>query len=169
MKKIHNILIYLSLPLALAGCLQSNEDLQDWMNTESAKLKGNVEPLPSVIPFVPLNFVDDGHVEPFAPKRALTAGTNAPDQNRKKEFLESFSLESLSMVGIIIKNNTTFALVKSPDGNVNVLKQGNYIGRNYGQIQTITNDHIAIKEVFQNSNGEWNERQGTLNLQESGK
>lgn len=169
MKKTLNILIYLSITLALTGCIQSNEDLQDWMLTESAKLKGNVEPLPAVIPFVPLDFVDDGHADPFAPKRSLTAGTNAPDQNRKKEFLESFALDSLSMVGIVIKNNTTFALVKSPDGNVNVLKQGNYIGRNYGQILKITNEQISIKEVFQNSNGEWNERDGTLNLQESGK
>lgn len=163
-----NRIAYLSLPIlliALTGCTSNNEDLTQWMSEQGNQMKGSVEKLPEVSPFVPLEFVPPNETDPFAPKRTVMAGgVSAPDLDRKKEFLESFPLESLKMIGIIIKKGVPNALVRSPDGNVNVIQEGSYLGQNYGKIQKISEDQILIKELVQSGTGSWAERENSILL-----
>ena len=89
----------------------------------------------------------------------------APDLTRRREPLEGYPLESLSMVGTLEKNKTVYALVRTPDRDVYQVKAGNYLGQNYGVVTTIGEGEIKLKELIQDGAGDWAERSSTLQLQ----
>lgn len=170
MKKIIAALI---TPVLLSGCIVQQQPVKEWMDEQSAKMSGKVDPLPPVVQFVPIQFAGNDTVDPFAPKMAdlKTDGTGAnakfmPDLNRKKEFLEGFALDNLKLVGVIKRFNINWALIKSPDGNVNMVKAGNYMGLNYGKIISIDQNGLVIKESVQSGGGEWSEREMPIELKE---
>ena len=89
---------------------------------------------------------------------------------RRKEPLEAYPLENLRMVGTLQQNKNNFALVKTPDNNLFRVKVGNYMGQNFGLINEISESTIKLKELVQDSSGDWTERVSTMTLiDESGK
>ena len=72
------------------------------------------------------------------------------------------------MVGTLQRGTTTYALVKSPDNNLFRVKPGNYIGQNFGLVTGISESLIKLKEIVQDSVGDWTERESTLMLIEEG-
>jgi type IV pilus assembly protein PilP len=46
------------------------------------------------------------------------------------------------------------------------VKAGNYIGLNFGQVTSVTETEIKIKEMVQDSVGDWSERESSLLLAE---
>src|SRR5690554_736842 len=71
-----------------------------------------------------------------------------PDTSRAKEFLEGYNIESLRMVGTIEKNGQLWALIDDGKGNVHYVKEGNYLGRNYGRIASVMPTFIQVVERF---------------------
>jgi type IV pilus assembly protein PilP len=60
--------------------------------------------------------------------------------------------------------------VKTPDNNLFRVKIGNYMGQNFGLITEISESTIKLKELVQDSSGDWTERVSTMTLiDESGK
>lgn len=161
MKKIaHLTLIPL---LILSGCSSSNDDLQSWMDKETANLKGKVQPIPAITPYLPESYTGRDLPDPFSPKKNLVvSAANAPDPHRKKEFLESFPLEQLSMSGSIMIDQKLYALIKAPDGTINKVLPGHYLGLNYGKILSVSPTEIKIREIIMDSAGSWSERQSQL-------
>lgn len=151
---------------SLVGCARSTDDLDAWMKSEGSKLKGQVTALPPVAPFVPTPYAGLESPDPFAPKRNAAVSANAPDENRKKEFLEGFPLDKLKMVGLIKRKNLLVGLVRSPDGNVNMVQSGNYMGQNYGRIADITEMGMLLKESVQDAQGAWVERDVPVEISE---
>ncbi len=88
----------------------------------------------------------------------------APDLTRRKEPLEAYPLESLNMVGTLEKGKTVYALVRTPDKDVYQVRQGNYLGQNYGVVIGVTDSEIRLKELVQDGAGDWTERSSTLQL-----
>jgi type IV pilus assembly protein PilP len=99
-----------------------------------------------------------------APKEGAGGGV-APDLNRRKEPLEAFPLEQLTMVGTLTQNKETYALVRA-DKTLYRVKKGNYMGQNFGLITDVTDSEIKLKEIVQDSAGDWAERQSVLPLLE---
>jgi type IV pilus assembly protein PilP len=59
------------------------------------------------------------------------------------------------------------ALIASPDGNVTSVKEGNYMGTDYGRIAQINAQEIRVNErVFTQPEG-WQERQVSLVINEN--
>ena len=88
---------------------------------------------------------------------------------RRKEPLEAFPLEQLKMVGTLTQGPDTYALVRA-DKTLYRVKKGNYIGQNFGLITDVTDGEIKLKEIVQDSAGDWAERQSVLPLlEEAGK
>ena len=86
-----------------------------------------------------------------------------------KEPLEAFPLEQLKMVGTLSQGNDVYALVRA-DKTLYRVKKGNYMGQNFGLITDVTEGEIKLKEIVQDSAGDWTERQSTLPLlEETGK
>lgn len=156
--------------LLVAGCGgESHQDLRDWMAAQGKGMRGHLDPIPQIKPYEPFAYNDFDLPDPFKPRKIEPAkGDNAnklaPDLTRRKEPLEAYPLESLSMVGTIEKGKTRYALVKAPGRDIYQVRQGNHIGQDYGVITAITDSEIDLKELVQDGSGDWSERSSTLNL-----
>lgn len=167
----------LLLPVALVvlgGCSSEIDELRKFVRESDKGLPRKVEPLPAVKPFEPFAYEGFDLPDPFKPRK-LTApkdgpgGGIAPDLNRRKEPLEAFPLEQLKMVGTLSQGTDNYALVRA-DKTLYRVKKGNYMGQNFGLITDVTDTEIKLKEIVQDSAGDWAERQSVLPLlEETGK
>jgi type IV pilus assembly protein PilP len=64
------------------------------------------------------------------------------------------------------KGNVGNAIIRSSDGKLHRVKVGNYVGMNFGQITSITDTEVRIKEMVQDGAGDWLERESSLHLVE---
>src|SRR6267378_3224062 len=151
---------------ALGACGgEEHGDLKQELAQLTKDVRGRYEPVP---------YTAEGQIDPFRPERidVAAAGTRAsvsklaPDPNRPKEPLESFPLESIQMLGTITQNKEVFALVKAGP-NLYRVRKGNYLGQNFGVVTAIDEGAINLKELVQDSGGEWVERTSALQLVEA--
>ena len=162
------VIILLSAGLAACGG-GHHDDLEKFVRDSGQGLRGKVEPLPEVQPYQPFAYNAFDLPDPFKPRKLKPAGGGGglqPDFNRPKEALESFPLESLKMVGTLQQNKITYAIIKASDNSLHRVKPGNHMGQNFGVITAISDTEIAVKEIVQDSAGDWTERSTTINLQE---
>jgi type IV pilus assembly protein PilP len=161
----------LSVVAALAGCGgDSHQDLREWMAEQGKGAKGRLEPLPQIKPYEPFAYNAFDLPDPFKPRKIEpTKGDSrlAPDLTRRREPLESYPLESLSMVGTLEKNKVVFALVRTPERDVYQVRLGNHMGQNFGVVTGIGDTEVKLKELVQDSGGDWTERSSTLQLQQA--
>lgn len=95
-------------------------------------------------------------------------GENAPDTKRIKETLEKFSLENMRYVGILKSGQKVSGFIEA-EGYVYTVGVGNYLGQNYGRIESITDDSIVLNELIEDSTGNWVSRKAELLLNSSDK
>lgn len=171
-KKLSVSLVILAA-LLLAGCGgEEFQDLRDFVRNSGADMRGKVDPPPEIKPYEPFNYDNStGLSDPFKPrkqemKNAGRPGLNQPDLERRKEELEEFPLEGIKMVGFLQRANVEHAVVRSPDGKLHRIKAGNYLGLNFGRVTAITDTEVKIKEMVQDSTGDWSERESILQLVE---
>jgi type IV pilus assembly protein PilP len=168
MKKHHLLAVGTCVVLALAGCGGSgDDDLKAWMAEQGASSRGKIPPIPPIRPYEAFTYNAFSISDPFKPRKIESAkGALAPNLARRKEALEAFPLETLSMVGTLQRGKVTIGLVKAADNRVFQVRQGNYMGQNFGVITAISESEIALKELFQDGAGDWAERQTKMLLQE---
>ena len=166
----------LLVPIAMlvaGGCSSEIDELKQFVRDSDKGVPRRVEPLPAVKAFEPFAYEGFDLSDPFKPRKITQkegqGGGVAPDLNRRKEPLESFPLEQLRMVGTLSQAKETYALVKA-DKTLYRVKKGNYMGQNFGLITDVTDTEIKLKEIVQDSAGDWAERQSVLPLlEEAGK
>lgn len=157
--------------LMLSGCNGGTEDLDEYFMVEQGKPATPLAPIPEVKPY--LRYVYPEHEkDPFdaamlAPntvrEEIVDNGINV-DTTRVPEFLEGFPLDSLRMVGTVEQENTLWALVKIPEGAVQTVKPGNYLGQNYGKIVGISEVKMDMLETVSNGLGGFKEREISIAL-----
>lgn len=161
----------------MAGCSGGQEELQEWMELQRREVKPNVTPLLPPKKFIPEPYAAFDSVEPFSTQKltvALKQETRQPNSllasefNRRKEPLEAYPLDSMTMVGSVTKQARPTALLRV-DKLLYQVKLGDYLGQNYGKITKITETDIALREIVQDAAGEWIERNTLLELQEKAK
>jgi type IV pilus assembly protein PilP len=164
--------LILSCALLLAACGgDEHSDLKQELAQLTKDVRGKVDPLPQVRPYEPAAYKEESQLDPFVPGRIVvsqaqgggTGGGLQPDLNRPKEPLETFPLDVIQMVGTLTQNQETYALVKAGPSLFRVRK-GNYMGQNFGLIMAIDDTQISLKEVVQDSGGDWVERTNTLHM-----
>ena len=153
----------------LTGCgAEEFQDLRDFVKNAGADMRGKIEPPPEVKPYEPFVYNNEQNLpDPFKPRKPEsrsgdTEGLNQPDRDRPKESLEEYALESLKMVGYLFQNKVGYAVVRAPDGKLHRVKAGNHIGLNFGLIKEVNDTGVIVKEMAQDSNGDWTERISTL-------
>jgi len=170
---MHKYLISLVIALVLlSGCSgEKHSDLRTWVKEQDNLPRQRIPPLPEVKPYSPIEYAAHDLTDPFKPRKIAPPKNVAqgvglqPDANRRREPLEAYPLEALKMVGVL-KQKDTFGLVKTPDNTLFQVKTGNYLGQNFGRIIAVTEGSIKLKEIVQDSNGAWEEKEQTLLLQE---
>lgn len=164
-------LLLVSVLAVLAACGGDMEDLDAYINTVKAKPGGRIDPLPEIKPYEVFVYAADaeGLRSPFVPDTAQAGGssltnTTRPDPERSREFLESFPLDSLSMVGTMELEGTNYGLVQTADGLIHRVVPGNYLGQNDGRIIRITESEIELIEIISDGIGGYVEREAAVSL-----
>ena len=165
----------------LAGCSPSGqEELQQWMTEQRAQTKPHIQPIPEPKKFTPQAYTQEGSIDPFSNQKltqalkresaqsSSNAALVAPELARRKEPLESYPLDSMAMVGSLLKEGKPVALVKV-DNLLYQVRPGNYLGQNFGKIVKVGETEVVLREIVQDAAGEWIERSATLQLQERSK
>ena len=179
--KLVNLLVLAGLVQALSGCGSSSEDdIRQWMVEERNQTRPKVNPIPAPKQFKPEAYTNATSIEPFSKEKltqALKRESNqvaangalvAPELARRKEPLEAFPLDSMSVVGSIYNAGQPVALVKV-DNLLYQVKVGAYLGQNFGRVMKISETEVTLREIVQDAVGEWIERVATLQLQERSK
>jgi len=160
--------------LLLAACSAEQQELAQWMEQQRKEVKPNVQPILPPKKFNPQAYLATDLVEPFSSQKLTVAikqearqpnSLLASEINRRPEPLESYPLDSVSMVGSVTKQNKPFALLKV-DKLLHQVKLGDYLGQNYGKIIKITETDVSLREIVQDASGEWTERISSIQLQE---
>lgn len=174
-------LCLLLLALMLAACGVSGEDeLRQWMAEQRSQTRPKIAPISEPKQFKPESYNEVSATEPFsnqkmtqALKRESTqAAANgaliAPELARRKEPLESFPLDAMTLVGSLTKGGQPVALIKV-ENLLYQVRPGNHLGQNYGRITGIAETEVRLREIVQDAVGEWIERTAILQLQERSK
>jgi type IV pilus assembly protein PilP len=160
----------------LVGCQSGpQDDLQVWMNEQSAQLKPNLKPLPEIKPFPMVSYETVDILDPFQPakivpdKRVGGGSGLAPDFERPKEELEKYPLDALRFVGLLRRGSVVEAIV-IVDKKVYRVRIGQHMGQDFGKIVRIETSaaldegKIVLEEIVQDSNGDWQKREKEIEL-----
>ena len=170
--------IYLSrlavilVAVILSACESgSYQDLDAFMAEKKATPGGHIKPIPAFQAYKAFTYSATAKRSPFERPIEVTEITRlrmatnvTPDASRSKEYLEQFSLDSLSMVGTLEQGTILWALLEDESGGVHRIKEENYIGRNHGRIIEATESYISIIEIVPNGVDGWIERPRTIKL-----
>lgn len=169
--RLFAVLAALTLPFT-AGCGGDMDDLNAYIDRVKAQPGRRPDPLPEIKPYE--SFVYDADVDglrsPFVPDSPVAspgagaAGSVRPDDNRSREYLEQFPLDSLDMVGTVQLGGVRYGLLQTKDGLINRVTVGNYVGQNDGKIIEITESEINLKEIVSDGIGGYLEREATISI-----
>ena len=174
MRRLRTAALAFALPALMSACGgEQHGDLRKWVKEQDNLPHGKVPPLPQVKPYEPFEYAAIDLIDPFKarkiePPKGAAAGGIAPDLNRRREPLEAYPLEGLRMVGTLEQGKQMFALVRAPDNTLFRVRTGNYLGQNFGRIVSISESQVKLKEIVQDSGGNWEEKEQVLQLQEEG-
>ncbi|WIO75011.1 pilus assembly protein PilP [Porticoccaceae bacterium LTM1] len=173
--QIHkSYVIALPMVLMLSGCLGSSQhrDLHAFMEESRQQTGGEIEPLPTPKPYTTFAYTVKGRSPfeqpiPLASQRELLGKSAVkPDENRKREYLEGINFAELNMVGTLSRDNQIWALIDDGNGGVHRVRVGNYLGKNHGQIKSVSRSEIKVIEIRPDGQGGWLEMPRTLALRE---
>lgn len=157
----------------LVGCESSDlSDLHAYVAEVKSRQKSTVSPLPEIKPATPFVFNPENFRDPFGvaehEENQETMEDNGlrPDMNRPKEELEAYALDSLRMVGTLESGKVLWGLVKAPDGTIHRVKAGNYLGKNYGKVVSVSADRIDLVEIIAEGTKAWREKPASIALAE---
>ncbi len=164
--------------LLLAACgTGSVDDLQGWIGQQRARVQPEVEAMPEPRPFQAQPYAGGSATDPFSLQRlaqalrqdeSLAAATSdlvAPEINRRKEALESYPLDTMTMVGTLSRRGRLVALV-TVENRLYTVAPGQYLGQNFGKVMRVTPTELVLREIVRDPGGTWSERQAQLQIQE---
>jgi type IV pilus assembly protein PilP len=166
--------VLLGVVAILSGCSGQQDELQSWMAQERAQARPSVQPISAPQKFNPQGYQTGDTVEPFSAQKLIVVlkqdrsqpnSAVAAELSRRKQPLEAFPLDSMSMVGSVNRRGVQYALLKV-DNLLYQVKVGDYLGQNFGKIMKVTETEIELREIVQDAAGEWIERPAALQLQE---
>ena len=160
--------------LIVAGCSDSSRfsDIRTFMDEVNARPTGQIAPLPEFEPYQPYSYGAADRRSPFEPPVIISPKSQEqrdnvgikPPKDHVKQFLERFNLASLSMVGTLSRENTMFALVNDGEGIVHRVQVGDYMGANWGLVESISDARLDITEIVSDGQGGWLRRPHSIEL-----
>lgn len=181
MSRFLQCLAWLSAIGLLTACGVAPEDeLQQWMAQQKSEVHPKIKPISEPKVFKPERYAMVSEVEPFnnqkltqALKKDTTQSVSsgaliAPELSRRKEPLEEFPLDTMALVGSMVRGGKPVALV-IVDKLLYQVHVGEHLGQNFGRVIKISETELSLREIVQDTTGEWIERTASLQLQERSK
>ncbi len=158
----------------LGSCSSGDQyaDIKAFMKEVEDKPRGTIAPLPEFEPYQPFTYGAANLRSPFEPPVVIPTKTELqrknigvkPPKDHVKQYLERFSIASLSMVGTLQQNNETWALIQDNSGGVHRVQVGDFMGTQWGQIESINDSRIDITEIVNDGAGGWLRRPRTIEI-----
>ena len=168
--KTYQRILLSGVVILLAACSGgADDDLMSYIDSVKARGGGRIEPLPQIKPYETFRYEAESMRSPFVYNRPKSVGRSngpRPVQNRSKEYLEQFPLDTLDMVGALTREGTRFALLQTSDGLVHRVVTGNYIGQNEGRIVEINDSSVELEELVADGVGAFYKRPASIGLGE---
>lgn len=169
------------LILLVNACGDSNKtDLEEYVNETKKAGNPHVNPLPPIVPIHNYIYAAEHLPDPFKPIMLIGIEEPPPPPpvpcrplniNRVRTGLELMPLDAITLSGTIETKDsqghpTLWALVESKSDPVTIyrVKQGDYMGNNYGQIINISNEKIEVLEQIPDTESCWQENLVTISL-----
>lgn len=153
---------------AVERAASQNTDLQNSDPADQAPSSTDPSSVSQPQPSAPVTTVEQTPLRsPFDyPFVQAPTGNIRPDSNRPKQALESYTLDSLMMVGTMGGGGSLVALVQSPDKVVYRVSPGQYMGQSDGKVVGITSSEIKLVELVADGAGGWIEQPAAIVLKE---
>lgn len=163
--------LFVTSLISLSACSGGRYgDLEAFFEDVRSQPKGRIDPLPEVIPYETFAYNKKELRDPFVQyieELVSYADTGLrPDMNRKREPLELYPLDTLEFVGHLEKSGVRWGLISAPDKSVYRVQIGNYVGKNYGKIVSISETSLKLVEIIPSGTGSWVDREAALALNE---
>lgn len=168
--RLPGLMILCVLAITQTGC-ERHTDLEAYIQEVKGRAPGEPPSIPQITAYKPYAY--PGHDrDPFdqtvvaqkVQTQSVTAGNVQVDHNRVKEYLESFPLDTLNMVGTLQQNDALWALVQTPDGTIQRVRSGNYVGQNHGKVENINSTTIRLIEIVPDGFGGHMESPAAISL-----
>ena len=142
-------------------------NLESWVADVRARPAPPLDPLPVMQQFETFEYAAQTLRDPFSDAwNNAEGGGLRPDQDRRKETLEQYPLDSLDMVGTIGKGPGLVALVMGPDKVTYRVRPGNYLGQSDGRVTSVREDGLELVELVPDGAGGWLERPASIALED---
>lgn len=150
----------------LAGCVGGDiSDLEDFVANAHKDKKPEIEPLPEIPPFKAFVYQSEDETDPFSFQNIVSSDSDSrgvgvgkrPDSDRRREPLEKFPLDALSLVGTITQEGVPHVVVKTNEGTAILATLGSYMGMNDGKIKEIIPEEqrVVLVETVLDPAGRW--------------
>ncbi len=176
MKTSIKILLFILVSLSLSSCRHDMSDLDRFFQETNARPPKPIPALPEINS--PEVFVYEAEElrDPFSNDLQevavdITGGKDntkgpGPDLTRRKEYLESFPIDSLIMVGTYLQEGNFWGLVQDPEGVIHRTSLGEHLGQNHGEIVAISEDQIDVSEWVSDGLDGWIKREASIALRD---
>ena len=161
----------LFLVVSLAGCESRTDNVDAKMQEIRNQAPLPVDPPPEFTPVPNYSYAGYQIKSPFIPtsldaEMKVMAGKRVyPNLSRPLQPLENYALEVLIMKGTMRNTaGSIVALIRTPDGELEQVEKGSYLGQNHGRIVTITPNQIELLEIVPDGQDGYIERPRTLIL-----
>ncbi|MEM7364675.1 MAG: pilus assembly protein PilP [Pseudomonadota bacterium] len=174
MARCREVTVAILAAMLLVGCAggDPNADIKAFMSEVQSRPTGQIAPLPEFEPYQPYAYSASDKRSPFEPPIVIPEQTDEqkrnigvrPPRDHVRQYLERFNLAALSMVGTMQQNNETWALIEDGDGKVTRVQVGDFMGTNWGKVESINETRIDITEIVSDGGDGWLRRPRTLEL-----
>jgi len=163
------------LPLLAACSAGRFDDIDEFMaqkDKSAAENFGFIEEAPSVPVYEPFAYAATTERSPFdrpldvedqvtRDKRAVVK----PDLSRPRELLETFTFDSLQLVGSLRRGAIEWALIKDAEGGIHRITLGNFLGRDHGKVTQLGPNFVSVVEIVPDGTKDgWVERPRIIEL-----
>lgn len=134
----------------LQGCEKKDNlsDLKKFIETAKLEHKKDKVILPELSLEQREHYNASALRNPFAPSAKKSVTTV-----KKKDPLLNYPLESLQLVGVLAKGNDYWAAIMLPSGHILEVGVGAHLGLNEAKIESITEQHVKLKERVATARG----------------
>jgi type IV pilus assembly protein PilP len=169
--------ICLTALILATACEPGKRDLEQWVAETLRQPGGEIDPIPPIAAVETVAYAAYDLRDPFQRRVArpddesgegMAANGVRPDPDRGREFLESFPLDTLKMVGTLELDGVSFALVRDNENVVHRVSAGNYMGTNHGRVVSVGSNRVELIELYEDARGGWVERRSQIVMAEDG-
>lgn len=168
--KLHYLILTAAVATMMVGCDDRQQIAQDKMEEIRRNPPKQPEPIPVFTPVATFIYGANDLRSPFIPYsiaqeiKTMAGRKVYPNEARTKQPLEQYALETLLLKGSMRRSGHIEALIKTPEGNIENIRRGSYLGQNHGRVVRIIPVPLQVDliEIVPDGRGAYIERPRTL-------